>query len=152
MGAPHWLALFGVILLAWAALYAMAIPNDLRALSNIYGADFWKSLCVVTLDATGYGNVVLMWALMSAAMMLPTALPAFATYEDLGHQADIRFGRLVGGYLVVWIGFSLIAAAVQMVLFRVELISILGDSQSLWLSAVLLLVAGLYQFSPIKEA
>lgn len=152
MGMPHWLALFGLILAAWIALYAMAIPDDLRALSRLYGAEFWRSLCVVTLDATGYVNAVAMWALMSAAMMLPTALPAFATYEDLGRQTDVRFAPLVAGYAVVWIGFSLIAAALQMGLFGLQMISAIGDSQSLWLSAGLLLGAGLYQFSPVKEA
>ena len=152
MGAPHWLTLFGAILLAWLALYLMAIPSELRALSRIYGADFWQSLCVVTLDGAGFGKAVLMWALMSAAMMLPTALPAFATYEDIGQQTQTRMGQLVAGYLVVWLGFSVLAAGLQMALFRMELIGILGESQSRGLSAVLLLAAGLYQFSPVKEA
>lgn len=152
MGMPHWLALFGLILAAWTALYIMAIPDDLRVLSRVYGAEFWQSLCVVTLDATGYVNAVAMWALMSAAMMLPTAVPAFATYDDLGRQTDVRFVPLVAGYAVVWIGFSLIAAALQMGLFGLQMISPIGDSQSLWLSAGLLLLAGLYQFSPVKEA
>ena len=31
MGSPHWLALYGVILLSWGALYLMALPADLRA-------------------------------------------------------------------------------------------------------------------------
>ena len=152
MGAPHWLTLFGAILLAWLALYLMAIPSELRALSRIYGADFWQSLCVVTLDGAGFGKAVLMWALMSAAMMLPTALPAFATYEDIGQQTQTRMGQLVAVYLVVWLGFSVLAAGLQMALFRMELIGILGESQSRGLSAVLLLAAGLYQFSPVKEA
>ena len=152
MGMPHWLALFGVIIVAWAALYAMAVPAEMRELSRIYGADFWASLCVVTLDATGYVNLVAMWALMSAAMMLPTALPAFATFDDLSRQTNARFLPLVAGYTAVWLGYSLIAAAVQMGLFSYDLISVVGDSQSRVLSAVLLLVAGLYQFSPVKEA
>jgi predicted metal-binding membrane protein len=152
MGAPHWLALFGLILAAWMALYAMALPAELRESARIFGAEFWESLCLVTPDAAGFGRVVLMWALMAAAMMAPTALPAFATYEDLGRSTDIRFGALVAGYLAVWLGFSLLAGGLQMALFSAGLVSAFGDSLSVWLSAGLLLVAGLYQFSPVKEA
>lgn len=152
MGAPHWLALFGLILGAWIALYAMALPADLRASARLFGAEFWQSLCLVTPDAAGFGRVVLMWALMSAAMMAPTALPAFATYEDLGRSAQTRFPALVAGYLIVWLGFSVLAAGVQMALFGAGLVSAFGDSLSLWLSAGLLLMAGGYQFSPVKEA
>ncbi|OZB12701.1 MAG: metal-binding protein, partial [Rhodobacterales bacterium 34-62-10] len=92
MGAPHWVALFGLILAAWIMLYAMALPADLRESARMFGADFWESLCTVTPDAAGFGRVVLMWALMAAAMMAPTALPAFATYEDLGRSTEVSFG------------------------------------------------------------
>jgi predicted metal-binding membrane protein len=152
MGGGHWLALFALILAAWGALYAMALPGDLRSGAAIYGADFLQSLCIVTPDAAGFGRIVLMWALMSAAMMAPTALPAFATYDDLGHGAETRFGALVAGYLAVWLGFSLIAAGAQMALFQAGLLSAFGDSRSGVLSAVLLAMAGLYQFSPLKAA
>ena len=153
MGGWHWLALFGLILSAWVVLYLMSAPADLRAAGRIYGAEFWRDLCTLTPDAAGYVRMVLMWALMSAAMMAPTALPAFATYEDLSHtQADTDFGRLVGGYLVVWLGFALLAAALQLVLFQMDLLTAFGDSRSNLLSAVLLTGAGLYQFSTLKEA
>ena len=59
---------------------------------------------------------------------------------------------LVAGYVAVWMGFSIFAAALQMILFNADLISAFGDSRSGVLSAVLLAAAGLYQFSPIKEA
>lgn len=152
MGAPHWVALFGLILAAWIMLYAMALPADLRESARMFGADFWESLCTVTPDAAGFGRVVLMWALMAAAMMAPTALPAFATYEDLGRSTEVSFGALVAGYLAVWLGFSVLAGALQMALFGAGLVSAFGDSLSVPLSAGLLLVAGLYQFSAVKEA
>lgn len=153
MRGAHWLALFALILAAWGALYAMALPADLRAASRLYGAEFWQNLCNVTPDAAGYVRVALMWALMSFAMMAPTALPSFATYDDLSKSAPgARFSHLVAGYLAVWLGFSLIAAAAQMGLYRAGLLSVLGDSRSQLLSAALLLGAGLYQFSPLKDA
>jgi predicted metal-binding membrane protein len=152
MGKAQWLSLFGLILVAWSALFLLSVPADLRELSRLYGADFWNALCTVTLDGAGYANAALMWALMAAAMMLPTALPAFATHDDLGRQTGVPLLPLVAGYGCVWIGFSLIAAGTQLALYRYGLISAIGDSLSVWLTAGLLLGAGLYQFSPAKEA
>lgn len=152
MGSAHWLVLYALILGAWAALYAMALPAALREGAVIYGTDFLRSLCIVTPDAAGFARIALMWALMSAAMMAPTALSAFATYDDLGHSAETRLGALVAGYLAVWLGFSVVAAAAQMALFNAGLVTAFGDSRSGVLSAVLLAVAGAWQFSPAKEA
>ena len=152
MTGLHWIVLFGMILLAWFALFLMAVPDDMRSLSRIYGTDFWASLCVVTPDVGGFTRLFAMWALMSAAMMAPTALPAFATYEDLGHTTHTKFAPLVIGYTIVWLGYSAIAAGVQIVLFQFGLMDAFGTSLSNGLSAILLIVAGAYQFSPIKEA
>ena len=153
MTGLHWLALFGLILMAWGLLYLMALPDDLRRAGRVLGADFLRDLCTLTPDAAGYLRISGMWMLMSAAMMAPTALPAFATYDDLAQAAPgTRFSYLVAGYMAVWLGFSLVAAGLQMALFRADLVSAFGDSRSGVLTAGLLAGAGLYQFSPIKEA
>lgn len=153
MTGLHWLALFGAILMAWAVLFAMSIPAELRDGARIFGSDFITSLCTITPDAAGFFRIILMWALMSAAMMAPTALPAFATYDDLSHTApEASFARLIGGYLLVWLGFSVLAAGMQMALFRMDLLSAYGDSRSRFLTAGLLIAAGGYQFSTMKEA
>jgi predicted metal-binding membrane protein len=152
MGGWHWVSVFAAILAAWGLLYAMALPEELRAVGQVYGAEFLASLCTVTPDAAGFLRITLMWALMSAAMMAPTALPAFATYDELSHTCQTRFGALVGGYMAVWLGFSVFAAALQMGFYQAGLVSAFGDSRSGLLSAALLAMAGLYQFSEMKEA
>ncbi|UYV35808.1 DUF2182 domain-containing protein [Rhodobacteraceae bacterium D3-12] len=153
MRGAHWLLLFGLILLAWIMLLLMAVPQDLRIAGQIYGREFWASLCSLTPDAAGAVRITGMWMLMSAAMMAPTALPAFATYDDLGHSAEnTRFSHLVAGYVAVWLGFSVLAAALQLALYQADLISAFGDSRSGLLSAALLGLAGAYQFTALKEA
>ncbi len=153
MSGPHWIVLFALILSAWVILWLMSAPADLRDASRVFGADFWIALCTATPDMAGFGRMVFMWALMSAAMMAPTALPAFATYEELAETgAKAQLSHLVTGYLVVWVGFSFVAAAMQMMFFQAELISQFGDSRSAALSVGLLAVAGIYQFTPLKEA
>lgn len=149
----HWLSLFALILVSWAVLFAMSIPEDLRTGAKMFGADYIIALCTISPDAAGFGKLVLMWGLMSTAMMAPTALPAFTTFDDLRHSApDARFSHLIAGYLVIWLGFSVLAAALQLILFQADLVSAFGDSRSVWLTAALLAGAGAYQFSTFKEA
>lgn len=153
MTAPHWLGLYGVILLAWVLLYAMQLPSDLLVAANIYGAEFWEALCRIEPGLAGAPNILLMWALMSAAMMAPTALPAFSTWEDLVQTGRAQgFGLLLGGYLLIWSGFAVLATGTQLALAGAGLLTPLGESASVWLTAALLMGAGAYQFSTLKEA
>lgn len=152
MGRMHWLAFFLFVLAGWAILFAMAIPSDLRTLEGVYGADLIEALCGGLFGASSLASAFLMWSLMSAAMMAPTALPALATYDDLSHVTATGFGRLLAGYLAIWIGFSAAAAVLQVTLFQLGLIGVLGQSLSVPLTMALLIGAGLYQFSPLKEA
>jgi len=152
MAAPHWIGLYGLVLAGWFALFLMALPDDLRVMGQMYGAEFWAALCVPTPDLGGFLRLVGMWLVMSAAMMLPTALPAFATYDDLGSAAPTQFGHLVAGYGAVWAGFSVLAGGLQFALFQADLVSAFGDSRSVILSSALLFAAGAYQFTPLKEA
>lgn len=152
MAAPHWLALFGLILAAWTALFAMAVPPDLRASAALTDSGFWISLCTISPGQAGLVPVFAMWALMSAAMMAPTVLPALATFDDLTRADPMRFAAITGGFLFVWLAYSLIAATAQLALVSVGWVGPFGDSQSKMLSAALLLLAGLYQFSALKDA
>ncbi|MEO9825612.1 MAG: DUF2182 domain-containing protein [Paracoccaceae bacterium] len=152
MLGTQWLMLFGAILAAWVALYAMAIPTELREASRVFGSDFWVALCTVTPDLAGMVRVTVMWLLMSVAMMLPTVLPTFAAYDDLAQNTDIDLPRFTAGFLTIWAGFSVLAATLQMALFRADLVSSFGDSRSAALTVALLGIAGLYQFSALKEA
>ena len=83
--------------------------------------------------------------------MAPTALPAFATYEDLSAtpRPDTSFGRLVAA-ATWWSGWALRCSRLQLqlVLFQMDLLTCLRRQpvEGL-LSAVLLAGAGLYQFS-----
>lgn len=139
MTAPHWLALYAGLLAAWAALWTASAPAG--------GA--WSALlvdlCRVTPEAAGPLGLAAMWLLMSAAMMLPTAIPALATHDEIAASHGTGGGgALVAGYVAVWAGFSVAAAAVQSALA--------GATQAPWLAALLLALAGVYQVSPLKDA
>ena len=76
MRTPHWIALFALVLASWLVLFAASVPADLRAAGRVYGADVLAGLCLITPDAAGFVRVAAMWAVMSVAMMAPTALHA----------------------------------------------------------------------------
>lgn len=94
-----------------------------------------------------------MWALMMAAMMLPSALPMILTFVQIGVRSGERAHghAFVAAYLVVWFGFSVAATAGQWALQAMDWVNQMIVSTSAVLSGLLLLVAGIYQFSPLKR-
>ncbi len=56
------------------------------------------------------------------------------------------------GYLVVWGGFSVVAAVAQWFLHRAQLLSPMMASSSVVLGGILLLIAGIFQFTPLKRS
>jgi predicted metal-binding membrane protein len=97
--------------------------------------------------------VVLMWSVMMAAMMLPSAAPAILLYGRVAAQHRGAVGpswHFLAGYLVAWSGFSLIAAAVQVAATTSGLLDPMNLHTSAAVSAALWIAAGLYQLTPLK--
>jgi len=97
--------------------------------------------------------VFVMWAVMMAAMMLPSALPMILAFARLGERSGepARARVFVAAYLLVWTGFSAVATALQWMLQAVEWVDPMIVSTSLVLSGALLAIAGVYQFTPLKK-
>jgi predicted metal-binding membrane protein len=98
-----------------------------------------------------------MWAVMMVAMMLPGAAPMVLTYAALQrhhrrpappHAATALFTL---GYLVVWAGFSLLAAALQWWLDAMALLSPAMATANRVLAGSALAIAGAYQLTPLKQ-
>ncbi len=102
----------------------------------------------------GYALMIfLMWWLMMVAMMVPSAAPAVLLYGALNPGQGIR-GMLefLAGYLAIWAGMSLLATALQGALAAGGLISGMYMTLALpWLGALVLIGAGLYQLTPIRQ-
>lgn len=97
----------------------------------------------------------LMWAVMMVAMMLPTAAPMVLMYARIarGHAGwpAARAWLFALGYLCAWTLFSVAATAGQGALQHAGLIS--GALRlSPLLGGLVLVAAGLYQLTPLKEA
>jgi predicted metal-binding membrane protein len=102
--------------------------------------------------------VLAMWVAMTLAMMLPTAAGMIVTYAQIADTAA-RKGEpavsplvLTAGYVGVWLGFAVAAAAVQVALTRLALIDSAMASASPLFSGAVFIGAGAYQFTALKRA
>ena len=94
------------------------------------------------------------WLLMIVAMMLPSSIPLVMTFGMLVRRRQ-RPGQLVGlllaGYLVVWAGFGLAAwVGDRAIHAAVDALPWLAERPQL-IIATTLLIAGLWQFSPLRD-
>ena len=102
--------------------------------------------------------VFLMWAVMMVAMMVPAASPVILLFAEINRRRNEQQGTLVAtgqfllGYLTAWTGFSVLATLAQWGLLTATLVSPMMESTSKALGAGLLLAAGLFQFSRLKDA
>lgn len=98
-----------------------------------------------------------MWAVMMTGMMLPPSSPllllyGFAARRSAPESAGRQIYAVAAGYLAVWTLFSLGATALQRVLASLLRISPMMETSSPAAGATLLLIAGVYQFTPMKHA
>jgi predicted metal-binding membrane protein len=155
-----WLAFYAAVLSSWAVLFLMQAGSFTRGAAaptfeSLPVGGLLLSLCTVSADTAGLAAAFAMWALMSVAMMAPTVFPALRTYSHLTRTAGsgaLPLAGLGGGYVAVWLGFSAAAAGLQVGLAGLDLLSPLGRATSPAVSGVLLVLAGAYQFTPLKEA
>jgi predicted metal-binding membrane protein len=101
--------------------------------------------------------VWVMWALMMAGMMLPSAAPMLLAFQALsGRVNPVRPAShalaFAGGYLAVWAAFSAAASLMQWGLLQLRLVSPMMVATSAWLAGALLCLAGTYQFTRLKAA
>jgi len=98
-----------------------------------------------------------MWWIMMIAMMLPSATPVILLAAALNRKSlaeTAPYGSsaaFAAGYLLAWGIFSVVAVMTQWGLQEAELISGMLRSNSQSLSALILVIAGAWQFTPWKH-
>src|SRR5215207_151907 len=136
-----------LIALAWLALWVWGQSPYGRFLSH-------HSLEVVR------GNAVLMlvfvagWSLMVVAMMLPTSLPLVALFRTLvrGRSDRTRLTvLLIAGYLGVWTLFGVLVHLGDWGLHHATEQAGWLQANSGLIGAATLVLAGVYQFTPLKN-
>lgn len=101
--------------------------------------------------------VFLMWAVMMVGMMLPSASPMILMYARVGRQGKAQgkpfaaTGWFAAGYLLAWCGFSLAATLLQWAIDRAALLDSRMTIASSLFGAIVLIAAGVYQWTPLKD-
>jgi predicted metal-binding membrane protein len=99
-----------------------------------------------------------MWVVMMVAMMLPSAMPMMLFYSTIARRQSTtsgftsRVSLFAVGYLAVWSLFSVGAVVLQFLLERAALLSSMMESTSIVLAGAILIMAGLYQWTPLKSS
>ena len=99
-----------------------------------------------------------MWWVMMAAMMLPAAAPTVLLFAAVNRKSGERghpivpTGMFAAGYVVAWGGFSAVATLAQVAMERGGLLTPMLSSTGAYLGAALLIGAGVYQMTPLKDA
>jgi predicted metal-binding membrane protein len=89
-----------------------------------------------------------LWTVMMAAMMLPGMAPVGALYAGEGAGTATRAAGLVTGYLIAWAAFGALALLASVAAAR---LADRNNSAATWAAAILLIAAGAYQLSPLKD-
>ena len=151
--SASWLAFFALILWAWWWLYSMSVHMGMTPFGTMRGMGSMGGMAAMpAMDELGV--LVPMWVIMMAAMMGPTFVPTVQTYEDLigtGGGTRSGFVGVIAGYFLVWFGFGAAIAMLHALLRQAGLLSAIGGSASVLFSAALLITAGLYQFTTLKD-
>jgi predicted metal-binding membrane protein len=105
-----------------------------------------------------FGALVVMWAVMMVAMMIPAAAPMILTFAAVhrrrteGGRPGVPTSMFIVGYVLVWSLFSLGAAAGQALLHARMLLSPEMSAASPMLAGAVLIAAGMFQWTPLKRA
>jgi predicted metal-binding membrane protein len=132
--------LVAFIALSWITLWAWS--------RTPYGQHFHHAAVGFTLqsDFKPILSFAFGWALMTVAMMLPTSFPLLGLFRTLVGDRKHRslfLAVCIAGYLSTWIFFGVLAH------FGVSRLYFFATNSNF--ETALLLVAGIYQFTPLKR-
>jgi predicted metal-binding membrane protein len=140
---------FGLVVmaaLAWAYTVHLAVAMGDMAMPQAHP---W--------GAVDFVLMFVMWAVMMVAMMLPSAAPMILVFAAVGRrrqQARNPAGPtalFTLAYVVVWAGFSLLATSANWALHQGGLMTSMMGSALPVVAGALLVTAGLFQWTPLKD-
>jgi predicted metal-binding membrane protein len=141
-------ALAGIVVVSW--LYLADIARDMAAMD--------PAMTMPPIGARDLALLLAMWWVMMIGMMLPSAAPMILTFASINlrrrarGQPYVPTALFTAGYLVAWGGFSIAATLAQWGLDRLALLAPMAmKTTSPLVAGGLLVAAGLYQLTPLKQ-
>ena len=142
----HRLTLVAALLLgSWlCSLKLLLGPGTVVASAAALGLSYFET------SYFSLGGLVMVWALAVCAVTLPSVAPSAVAFDRLSKLRGARLAALIlfsAGYAWVWLCLSGVLAATQWALQQT-----LPDIGAPLMSGSLLLVAGAFQFTPLKDS
>jgi predicted metal-binding membrane protein len=153
-------ALGFVVALSWIYVLAGAGMNmSAFEMTRLSSGEASIGMMMPATWSLGYASLMfVMWWVMMIAMMLPSATPMVLLFAAMNRKQKesgdpyVPTTLFASAYLVAWAGFSLVAVAVQWGLESLALLSPMLVSASVILGGGVLIAAGIYQLTPLKQA
>ena len=151
-------------------LALFASVGGLLVISWWYLVHLWLNMSEMPMDQDGHAmmtqswnmsefvRMLLMWVVMMVAMMVPTAVRSVLMFERISQlrtgsaQVALLVFWFVGGYVIAWSAFGLVATIVQLELQTAALLTENMSLASPIAGAGVLIAAGVWQLTPIKNA
>jgi predicted metal-binding membrane protein len=149
-----------IVLGGLALITALSWAYVLSLTSDIQNMEMGAEMAMPRMQAWGVADFTLtfgMWAVMMVAMMTPSAAPMILMFAQVNRRrweqqvSYVPTSVFLAGYLVVWAAFSVLATTAQWGLHTVSLLSPVMALTSPVLGGVLLVAAGIYQWTPLKH-
>ena len=141
---------WGYMVLEARAMYHTGICSCVGMKMSGPDTESWSTATLLPLS--------LMWVQMMIAMMVPSAAPMILTFATVNRERReqerpyVSTGIFLLGYLLVWTAFSAVAALAQWTLHAKALLSPMMVSTSPLLGGILLITAGIFQWTPLKNS
>lgn len=109
-------------------------------------------------SSNDFYQLVIMWAIMMVAMMSPSIIPTvlmFATVNKAKQKNNLQYTPtyiFYFGYLIAWVLFSIAISIIQYPLHQINLMNPFMASMNSYFSALVFILAGIYQLTPYKNA
>ncbi len=152
-----------LVVISWA--YLMYVSNGMSDMDMAHGSNDGMGMSVMKPDLPmpwvigDWVSMFVMWTVMMIGMMIPSASPMILLFSRVNRQKKDGGKPYVGtfifvfGYVVIWGVFSALATILNYLLHSNSLMSgMMGQSDSMLFAGCLLIAAGIFQWTPLKNA
>ncbi len=100
-----------------------------------------------------FGWFLALWVVMMAAMMLPSVTPTVALYARMTRERSPLLGLLfTSGYLLTWAAAGVVVFVIGAAIGMLPGDVLAWDHAGRWVAGGTLVVAAVYELTPLKEA
>jgi predicted metal-binding membrane protein len=145
------IGLFTILALSW--IYTVYLASHMEMM------DMKPTIIqIVEWDFSEIFTLFVMWIVMMIAMMIPSATPLILMFSQVNRKRSQRNApyiptiNFILGYIFIWSGYSIGITLIQYFLHNKALLSPMMISQNNIFGGSILILAGIFQWTPLKNS